>query len=69
VTPLDFCLSCDVGKIVTAVAMVWKLGFPPSNGHLVFDQVNFDLVKYRRNCDIIKYINMFHFTDVATSFL
>jgi hypothetical protein len=66
---IGFCLSCDVGKIVTAIATLWKLGFHPPNDHLVFDQVNFDLVNYRRNCDIIKSINMLHFMDVATSFL
>jgi hypothetical protein len=66
---LHFHLSCDVGEILVALATLWKLGFPHPNGHLVFDQVNFDLVNNRRNCDVIKSINMFHFMDVATIFL
>jgi hypothetical protein len=68
-TPLHFHRSCDIGKIVVPVVTLWKLGFPPPNDHLVFDQVRFDLVKYHQNCNIIKSINMLHFMDVATSLL
>jgi len=53
--------NCDVLSI--ALAMVWKLSPPPS------PKVNIDLVNCRRNYNVIKYINMLHFMDVATSFL
>jgi hypothetical protein len=56
-------------KIVVAVAMLWKLGFPHPMITYYFDHVNSDLVNDRRNCNIIKSINMLHFMDVATSLL
>jgi hypothetical protein len=70
------CHICDIVislatfvKIVVAVVTLWKLGFPPPMVTYYFDQVSFDLVNDRRNCDVIKSINMFHFMNVVTSFL
>jgi hypothetical protein len=56
-------------NIVVVVVTLWKLGFPPPMVTYYFDQVNFDLVNDCRNWDVIKSINMLHFTDVVTSLL
>jgi hypothetical protein len=65
VTSYECRLSCDDIKCVS-LSIVWALGPPlPPNGHPLFDKVNIDLVNCHRNYDVIKSINMLHFTNVA----